>query len=550
MNREEQAAREIGHTEISVSCARFLLVFFLLTLVTVPAIEFGSWVVDGFSTKAPEKFPVLRSFSLPRDGMKAFCTASGSLWKRLTAGNRKMLEDISAINDDLSKSSTTGKLLRPPVQEALFSMGWGNERVLKGQDGWLFFRTAVDYLNQGAFLDPEVQQRRVDATDSWKEAPVPDPFPAIIDFSAQLKSRGITLILLPVPVKAGVVPEKLCSRVHPEEILHNASFEAFRARLSEAGVSIFDITRASVGREEAFLHSDSHWKWEAMDRVAQGLSEKLEERGVVPTGGFRQSETRVSGRGDLFRMLPLLYEDRIPEEELVIHPVTGGTGGTSSVLLLGDSFSNIYSDQSLHWGAHAGLAERLSFHLQTPVESIIRNDGGAVATRVELAHRLARNPSFLDGTRYLVWEFTERELSFGNWRLIDLGATPQSRKAGDVKFIRLDPGESIHITGTIKAMGEPPDPAEAAYPDYVIALHLVDIESEDPACGTDALVFLPAMKDYEILRGGTHRIGERISLIIQPWTDVSDEYGSIARGELFDQDLLGREACWGVEDER
>jgi len=550
MNREEQAAREIGHTEISVSCARFLLVFFLLTLVTVPAIEFGSWVLDGFSTPASKKFPMLRSFKLPLDGIRAFRARPGNLWEKLTVGNRKMLEDIASINDDLTKFSTTGDLLRPPVQEVLFSMGWGNERVLKGQDDWLFFRTAVDYLNQGAFLDFDVQQRRVQATDSWKEAPAPDPLPAIIDFSTQLKSRGITLILLPVPVKAGVVPEKLCKRVHPEEILHNPSWEEFRARLTEAGISLYDVTRAEIGRGEAFLHSDSHWKWDAMDRVAEGLAEKLKKSGIKTSGHFSQSEARVSARGDLFRMLPLLSQDRIPEEALVIRPVTGKHGTASSVFLLGDSFSNIYSDPTLHWGAHAGLGERLSFHLQTPVETIIRNDGGAVATRMELAHRLAANPGFLNGARYLIWEFTERELSFGDWRLIDLGSTSGPRDTGVDTFIRLDPGEKIHITGIIKAMGEPPDPAEAAYPDYIIALHIAGIESGDPSRGTDALVFLPAMKDYEILKGGTHRIGQHISLTIQPWTDVSDDFGSIARGEIFDRDLLSREPCWGVEDDR
>src|SRR5437762_9982012 len=36
-----------------------------------------------------------------------------------------------------------------------------------------------------------------------------DPIPAIVDFREQLKKRGIDLLLMPVPPKAAIYPEKI-----------------------------------------------------------------------------------------------------------------------------------------------------------------------------------------------------------------------------------------------------------------------------------------------------------------------------------------------------
>ena len=73
------------------------------------------------------------------------------------------------------------------------------------------------------------------------------------------------------------------------------------------------------------------------------------------------------------------------------------------MLLLGDSFSAVYSQAELGWGTGAGLAERLSWHLGLPVDRIVRNAGGATAAREALAAALAAEPGRLDGVRVVVW---------------------------------------------------------------------------------------------------------------------------------------------------
>ena len=60
----------------------------------------------------------------------------------------------------------------------------------------------------------------------------------------------------------------------------------------------------------------------------------------------------------------------------------------SEILLLGDSFTNIFSLVNMGWGEGAGLAEHLSLALGLPMDAITRNDAGSFATREMLAKEL------------------------------------------------------------------------------------------------------------------------------------------------------------------
>jgi len=93
---------------------------------------------------------------------------------------------------------------------------------------------------------------------------------------------------------------------------------------------------------------------------------------------------------------------------------------SADVLLLGDSFSNIYSLLALNWGRSAGFAEQLSYHLQRPLDRISFNDNGSYATRRELARRLAIGQNPLQGKKVVIWEFTARELAQGDWKKISI----------------------------------------------------------------------------------------------------------------------------------
>ena len=86
------------------------------------------------------------------------------------------------------------------------------------------------------------------------------------------------------------------------------------------------------------------------------------------------------------------------------------------MLVLGDSFSNIYALESMGWGTSAGFAEQLSYVLRRPVDRLLQNDQGAFATREMLRH----DPSRLEGKKVVVYQFAARELMFGDWKLLGM----------------------------------------------------------------------------------------------------------------------------------
>jgi alginate O-acetyltransferase complex protein AlgJ len=94
------------------------------------------------------------------------------------------------------------------------------------------------------------------------------------------------------------------------------------------------------------------------------------------------------------------------------------------VLLLGDSFSNIYSQSGMGWGEGAGLAEQLSLALNCPLDRIVINAGGSYTTRQRLRAELLGGKNRLAGKRVVVYQFAVRDLLAGDWKLLDLPPPP------------------------------------------------------------------------------------------------------------------------------
>ena len=83
------------------------------------------------------------------------------------------------------------------------------------------------------------------------------------------------------------------------------------------------------------------------------------------------------------------------------------------VLLLGDSYTNIFSLAELGWGEGAGLAEHLAYRLNQPIDVIALNGGGASGVRIELVV-LPRRGGWT-AKKVLVYEFAMRNLAVENW---------------------------------------------------------------------------------------------------------------------------------------
>ena len=557
-NREQIAQREIGHTDIAPWLSWTLTAVFLATIAVVPAIQttfdLGQWRRGERAVALPQSVDALR---LPAVGLRTMASEESGPLARIFAADREVLHAIHSFEDTLEERSRVGAFIRPRVQRVLTEkLGAGNEQVYCGRSGWLFFRPAVDHLIGPGFVDEQELAWAADRGNELGEPRQSDPMPAILQFRDQLANRGIELLLVPVPVKAAVYPELLSGRYATDgEALSNPSFADFLAELADRQVRVFDPTRLIAeakenGGELQYLRTDTHWTPRAVDLVADRLATTV--RGLVDleqaeSVRYTSETATISNTGALTEMLEL--PTVFPPQEVRIDVVHNDDGApwrrrrSAEVLLLGDSFTNIYSQEGLGWGAGAGLAERLSYHLQQPVDALVRNDDGALATRLLLSREVAREPDRLAGVGLVIWEFAARELSAGDWRLVAMEDAPPP----EAEFIVPPRGATIVVEGTVAALAEVPDPRKAPYADYIVGLHLVDVTSDEILDGDQALVFTWAMRGRRLTTGAAYRVGQRLRLELRPWADVTQEFESVARGELYENNLLLQTPCWGEE---
>lgn len=431
--REEEADRTLRNTIFSPGVATALCLLFLLTIAAVPVAQH---IVE-IRRNAAAKAPLLPPQSWEAVRLLPTRAEVGSVrgWQDAMA----LLPPVSEIREyetTLEKQSVLSEWVLPPVQQALTGwLGAGNEQAYVGRDGWLMYRPDVEYLTGRGFLDPG-HLRALPAGEEGATAAVqPDPVKALVRFNEQLALRGIRLIVVPVPVKPMRHPEQLSARYAggvEGDSLQNPSYPRFLQEMNRAGIAVFDVTPILAAAEGAqFLATDTHWTPEAMERTAAALARFVRETGGLPErpeSAYTRRVSDVANEGDIVTMLKLPPGQRFfPSQHVQIHQVRETDGSTpwrprrdADILLLGDSFSNIYSLGGMGWGESAGFAEQLSYYLRRPLDAITVNAGGAYAARQKLWQEMRRGQDRLQGKRIVLYEFAMRDLSSGDWKLLEL----------------------------------------------------------------------------------------------------------------------------------
>ena len=510
-SRREMAVKELGSTQVKRNVSIVGLVIFSVTLLSVPICQLIS---EGLRGEPPHIFRAINLLPVPN------------------------LTEIEQYEDTLEEESVLTHWLLPSVQTILTQVFFiGNEQAYLGRDGWLFYRTDVDSLI---------------STDSQETAST--ALAAIIDFNRQLQARDITLIVVPTPVKPTIHPEKFSTRSRTANApIQNPSYAAFVEALTAEGVLVYDpspLLFAAARREPQYLKTDTHWKPEAMERVAKHLAVFIEEKVRLssdPSFTYVKTSADTANIGDIAKMLKLPEDQTVfPSEHVTRHVVQTPSGNlwqpaqASEILFLGDSFSNIYSLAGMGWGDSAGFVEHLSAALARPIDKIVINAGGADATRQALVQELNHGHDRLAGKRVLVYQFATRELFSGDWKLLSI---PQVQTAEQPQTTPTDQSEDITVTATIKAKTEPPIPRTVPYSECIIALHLENLETSNlPA---EFVVFLWGMRENRWTDAATFKVGQKVELHLRPWTTVETEYGSYNRKELEDEDAWLLDVYWG-----
>jgi hypothetical protein len=377
----------------SRACNKTLAFAFLGVLFLVPLFQ-GIWekVVEG------ESLRVLRVFTqVPSEtNLRSF---------------EKELEDNSKVAD----------ALRPAFRQLRWwLMRDLGDKAVAAADGWAYYGPNIRYL---AERDPRTQASQGRAED---------PADTVVDFAQQLGRRGIRLLLVPIPSKPSIAPERLRRGLAPSLAL-SVHTRRFMDELRGRGIDVFDLFTPLV-REQSqspdkprlYLAADTHWTGEgarlAASLVAGHVRELLGASPPEPRHNYRREAVTVARRPDIPRMSRLPGEvSAFPSENTIAYRVFDEAGepyadnDDAQILLLGDSFSRIYHTDEP--GA-AGLIANLAFELHTPLASIVNDGGASTLVRQELV----RNLDLLKGKRLVIWTFAERDLRFGmkGWEKIAL----------------------------------------------------------------------------------------------------------------------------------
>jgi alginate O-acetyltransferase complex protein AlgJ len=402
-SHDERLRRGIIDTEISPGLARAISVVFVAAIFALPLAQELMQRARGEDSVLPELFK-----------------------------HRPTRESLRQFEDDLEQSSYPKDWVQPRVQAVLSRVGRvGNKKAVVGRDGWLYYVPGIQYVGGPGFLAPETLDGRVRAA---REAGGPelaaDPRPAILAFARALAARGIALVLFPVPDKAMLEPQPLHGR-DARALSNNADWPQFVTEMAAAGITVLDAAPRALAPGEAprYLVQDTHWTPAWMQAEAVELARAVERAGRLPAPAapprWREVERTVSRVGDVVDMLKLPDDQTVfPPQTVTTRAVVDAAGADwepdpkADVLLLGDSFTNVYSLDAMGWGTAAGLAPHLALALGRPVDVIAQNDSGAFATRQMLARELASGADRLAGKRVVVWELASRELAVGDWKAV------------------------------------------------------------------------------------------------------------------------------------
>lgn len=343
-------------------------------------------------------------------------------WRALSLFRQVPSHDsLRRFEEELARDSDLAARARTAYQTAL-TRGFraGNEKIVVGEDGFLFFRKEVDLATGPGFLTRRSPSKRGTEREERRTS---DPVAAIVNYHRQLAARGIRLVFVPLPSKPAVYPEKVWAG-YPVGAgpACNRDREAFAARLAATGVDVIDPTDdlwKAKGEGELFLRLDTHWTPRGMEIVAGRIAERVRSIVGPPRETYASARRAVRHDGDLMRMIEVLPGSGLfPAQEVEISTVEGKGGDDAPVLLLGDSFTNVYSRRELEWGEGAGLGERLMARLGVPVQVLALNGGGATSVR----QWLSRRPSALQSKKVVVWACSSRDLADEavSWEVVPL----------------------------------------------------------------------------------------------------------------------------------
>jgi alginate O-acetyltransferase complex protein AlgJ len=302
-----------------------------------------------------------------------------------------------------------------------------NAAVIAGLDGWLFLSSDIRFLSVGQFWGADAA--KVSRAHKPESA---DPIPAIVDFHDQLKKRGIDLLLMPVPPKAAIYPEKIV----PDVDLHGETAAPYLARfydeLRKREIDVVDLSPVFLQNRTnehgpVFCKTDTHWSGFGCVLAAQTLKDKVREKlAGQPRQDYTAEWKEITIKGDLGDLAGPNIKKPEPEKIAVRTIGDKGTGAAispdanSPLLIIGDSHTLVFHD---FLGEKSGLLDQLAYETGMAPDLIGTRGSGSTSVRISLYRRARKDPGYLAKKKVIVWCFAAREFTESDqgWDKVPVG---------------------------------------------------------------------------------------------------------------------------------
>ena len=391
----------------------------------------------------------------------------------------------------------------------------GNRNVRIGKDGWLFLDDAIESLTgQGPF--PFQKDGN-------------SPVYAIKRFADQLDNFGARLILVSIPSKAMIYPEKINHNIKGP-ISHPDAQRLVSELNSLPNLDVLDLTRSLFNLKKdtkVFLKQDTHWTPEAMEEAAKIIANHIKSMDInidKVNLNPKQKEERKA-YGDLVEKINI-WDGAFSQESVMAKPIKGNTRDRNSeIILLGDSFTNIYSsNEGLGWGNNAGLPEHIASNVGTPIDVISINGGGATEVRKKLAQRRGSSED-MKNKKVVVWAITCRDLFLSQEQCIDRNISWENVSFDKRPLEKKPTNNKIIIRAKLIEKPKIPDPNQTTYKDllYVADYEIIEtISGQIPEEGKKIAVVNWAFKNRLLLPSANYEIGSVRNLQLMPFEEMKD----------------------------
>ncbi len=291
--------------------------------------------------------------------------------------------------------------------------------------GWFFLRKELEHLQHGDLASADLAKANVEGTDA---------LPVIAKYAAELKALGVELLLVPVPPKAAIYPEKLSDKVDAKTV---PSLAPFYAKLKAQGVDVLDLEtvfkeeRTKNPDQQLYCATDSHWSPYACQVAAKLVAARYKDRKEITEFNLADLLTlpveTLEFHGDLIsdEQKATVAKEKLPMQRAGESADANGTkvssiesDPNSAMLVIGDSHLQVFRKGGNMLATQGGFVDHLQVDLSAAVEEITMQAGGADGPRVEIARNSAKNPDFWAKKKILVWVFTAREFTQGKWRVL------------------------------------------------------------------------------------------------------------------------------------